>query len=152
MCYVWRSSRAGRWHTDTFQQSLQYSTTGLAITFCFCLKRLQSNLSAFTKSRNFALAEQYFDWLSLSPQQEFSYYVSPTPAVERTTGRALASPKHHWASLPREGSLPWFQAATGSIPLCQAPSSCAPWQGTTHCLICNTWSKALLSQPEVQSL
>lgn len=47
------------WHISAVN-AVQHHRT-LAITFCFCLKRLWSSLSAFTKSRNFALAEQYFD-------------------------------------------------------------------------------------------
>lgn len=72
------------WHISAIT-AIQHHRTP-AVTFCFCLKRLWSSLSAFTNSRNSALAEQYFDWLFLSTTTVFLLFFPYSCSGEK--GRA----------------------------------------------------------------
>lgn len=101
------------WHISAVT-AIQHHRT-LAITFCFCLKRLWSSWSTFTKSRN-CISWAILSLIVLIYHNKFSCYFSSAPAVERKWSRALSCPKQHWATLPWEGSLPWLHPSV--------PSSC----------------------------
>lgn len=118
------------WHISAVT-AIQHHRT-LAITFCFCFKRLWSSWSGT------ALSEQYLAWLSLSTTTSFPVIfplLLQWREREAELCHAQSSTEH-----PCLGKV----HCPGSIPPCPAPASRAPWQGTTHCLIStNTCSRAL---------
>lgn len=113
MCDVWRASQAGRSDTLThFSSAAIHHHGSHAITFCFCLKKIVVKLKCLHKELELCTSWAIL-WLIVLIHHNSFPIIFPLLLQWRVkTGRALSCPKHHWASLPWEGSLPC------SHPLC----------------------------------